>query len=42
MALQLEARFSKNDLLLSYLNRVYLGQAWGFEDASRRFFDRPA
>ena len=42
VALQLEARFSKNDLLLSYLNRVYLGQAWGFEDASRRFFDRPA
>ncbi len=42
VALQLEARFSKQDLLLSYLNRVYLGAVWGFEDASRRFFGRPA
>ncbi|WP_216902878.1 transglycosylase domain-containing protein [Synechococcus sp. CCY 9618] len=42
VALQLEARFSKGELLLSYLNRVYLGAVWGFEDASRRFFARPA
>jgi penicillin-binding protein 1A len=42
VALQLEARFSKQELLLSYLNRVYLGAVWGFEDASRRFFHRPA
>ncbi|MEA5390503.1 transglycosylase domain-containing protein [Cyanobium gracile UHCC 0139] len=42
VALQLEARFSKEELLLSYLNRVYLGAVWGFEDASRRFFNRPA
>ncbi|MFY8149687.1 MAG: transglycosylase domain-containing protein [Prochlorococcaceae cyanobacterium] len=42
VALQLEARFSKEELLLSYLNRVYLGVGWGFEDAARRFFDRPA
>lgn len=42
VALQLEARFSKRDLLLSYLNRVYLGAGWGFEDASRRLFDKPA
>ena len=42
VALQLEARFSKRDLLLSYLNRVYLGAGWGFEDAARRFFGRPA
>ena len=42
VALQLEARFSKRDLLLSYLNRVYLGAGWGFEDASRRFFGKPA
>lgn len=42
VALQLEARFSKEELLLSYLNRVYLGAVWGFEDASRRFFSRPA
>jgi membrane peptidoglycan carboxypeptidase len=42
VALQLEARFSKRDLLLSYLNRVYLGAGWGFEDASQRFFGRSA
>ena len=42
VALQLEARFSKTELLLSYLNRVYLGVGWGFEDAARRYFDRPA
>ncbi|MFM7732682.1 MAG: transglycosylase domain-containing protein, partial [Cyanobium sp.] len=42
VALQLEARFSKHDLLLSYLNRVYLGAGWGFEDGARRFFGRPA
>jgi penicillin-binding protein 1A len=42
VALQLEARFSKRDLLLSYLNRVYLGAGWGFEDASRHFFGRSA
>jgi membrane peptidoglycan carboxypeptidase len=42
VALQLEARFSKRDLLLSYLNRVYLGAGWGFEDAARHYFDRPA
>jgi membrane peptidoglycan carboxypeptidase len=42
VALQLEARFSKAALLLSYLNRVYLGVGWGFEDASRAFFDKPA
>jgi len=42
VALQLEARFSKRDLLLSYLNRVYLGAGWGFEDASRRLFAKPA
>ncbi|MFN9629330.1 MAG: transglycosylase domain-containing protein [Cyanobacteriota bacterium] len=42
VALQLESRFSKRDLLLSYLNRVYLGAGWGFEDASRRLFEKPA
>jgi membrane peptidoglycan carboxypeptidase len=42
VALQLEARFSKHDLLLSYLNRVYLGAGWGFEDAARRLFNKPA
>jgi len=42
VALQLEARFSKGDLLLSYLNRAFLGAGWGFEDASRRLFGKPA
>ena len=42
VALQLEARFSKHDLLLSYLNQVFLGAGWGFEEASRRLFDKPA
>ncbi|NBQ20682.1 MAG: FHA domain-containing protein [Synechococcaceae bacterium WB6_3B_236] len=42
VALQLEARFSKRDLLLSYLNRVYLGVGWGFEDAAQHFFRRSA
>lgn len=42
VALQLEARFSKEQLLLSYLNRAFLGAGWGFEDASRRLFNQPA
>ena len=42
VALQLEARFSKDELLLSYLNRVYLGVGWGFEDAAQAYFDRSA
>ena len=42
VSLQLESRFSKNQLLLSYLNRVYLGVGWGFEDASRVLFDQSA
>ena len=42
VALQLEASHSKRDLLLSYLNRVYLGVGWGFEDAARHYFARPA
>lgn len=42
VAMQLEQRFSKRDLLLNYLNRVYLGVGWGFEDASRAYFNKPA
>jgi membrane peptidoglycan carboxypeptidase len=42
VALQLEARHSKGELLLSYLNRVYLGVGWGFEEASRQLFAKPA
>ena len=42
VALQLESRFSKRQLLLSYLNRVYLGVGWGFEDSAQIFFDQSA
>jgi membrane peptidoglycan carboxypeptidase len=42
VALQLEASFSKRDLLLTYLNRVYLGSGWGFEAAARQLFAKPA
>jgi penicillin-binding protein 1A len=42
LSLQLEARYSKRDLLLSYLNRVYLGVGWGFEDAARHYFGKGA
>ena len=42
VALQLESRFSKSDLLLSYLNRVYLGVGYGFEDAAQTYFDTSA
>ena len=42
VALQLEMRFSKRDLLLAYLNRVYLGGGWGFEDGARAYFNKPA
>ena len=42
VALQLENRFSKGELLLSYLNRVYLGVGWGFEDSAQTFFDQSA
>ncbi len=42
VALQLEAGNSKRNLLLHYLNRVYLGVGWGFEDASRHYFGKGA
>ena len=42
MALQLEARFSKQALLLSYLNRVYLGVGWGFGRCLGAYFNQSA
>ena len=42
VGLQLETLFSKGELLLSYLNRVYLGVGWGFEDAAQTYFKRSA
>jgi len=42
VALQLEAVYSKDTILKTYLNRVYLGLAgYGFEDAARFYFDNP-
>ena len=42
VALWLEHRFSKDQILAIYLNRVYLGSgAYGVSAAARRYFDRP-
>ncbi len=43
VALKLEAVYSKNFLLKTYLNRVYLGVGnYGFEDAAQFYFDKSA
>ena len=43
MALALELRYSKEEILSIYLNRVYLGAGtYGFEAASQRYFGKPA
>ncbi|MEB3291989.1 MAG: PBP1A family penicillin-binding protein [Synechococcales bacterium] len=43
VALKLETVYSKNDLLLLYLNRVYLGYGnYGFEDAAQFYFGKSA
>jgi membrane peptidoglycan carboxypeptidase len=43
VALKLETFYSKNDILLTYLNRVFLGvDTYGFEDAGRFYFDKAA
>lgn len=43
VALKLETVYSKDDLMLTYLNRVYLGYGnYGFEDAARFYFGKPA
>ena len=43
LALALEAKFSKNEILELYLNKVYFGGgAYGIDSASRRFFNHPA
>ena len=43
LALWLEARFSKNEILEMYLNRVYLGAGtFGVEAASQRYFGKSA
>jgi len=43
LAFWLEHRFSKDEILALYLNRVYFGAgAWGAEAAARRYFGKPA
>ncbi|GAB4475968.1 MAG: transglycosylase domain-containing protein [Elainellaceae cyanobacterium] len=43
VALKLETFYSKDFLMLEYLNRVYLGNGtYGFEDASQFYFGKPA
>ncbi|MBD2252228.1 transglycosylase domain-containing protein [Nostoc parmelioides] len=43
VSLKLEAFYSKDEVLLMYLNRVFLGaDTSGFEDAAQFYFDKPA
>ena len=43
VALKLETFYSKDFILLTYLNRIYLGRdTYGFEDASQYYFDKSA
>jgi 1A family penicillin-binding protein len=43
VALKLETFYSKDEILKTYLNRVYLGiEAYGFEDAAQFYFDKSA
>jgi 1A family penicillin-binding protein len=43
VALKLETFYSKDHILLTYLNRVYLGVGLaGFEDAAQFYFNKPA
>jgi len=43
LAVWLETKFSKKQILSLYLNRVYFGEgAYGIEAASQRYFNKPA
>ncbi|NEQ37949.1 MAG: FHA domain-containing protein [Okeania sp. SIO3I5] len=43
VSLKIEAFYSKEELLLAYLNKVYLGlDLYGFEDAARFYFGKSA
>lgn len=43
LAFWLEGRYSKEDIMAIYLNRVYLGSGtFGIDAASRRYFNKPA
>jgi 1A family penicillin-binding protein len=43
LALEIDRRFTKDEILEMYLNSVYLGEgALGFEDAANTYFNKPA
>lgn len=43
LAIKLERRYSKDQILGFYINTIYLGRgAYGFEAAARSYFDKPA
>jgi penicillin-binding protein 1A len=43
LALRLERRFSKDQILALYMNRVFLGTgSYGFDAAARQYFGKPA
>ena len=43
LAMWLETKFTKDEILSLYLNRVYLGSGtYGVDAAARRYFDKPA
>ena len=43
VSFKIEAFYNKNEILLNYLNKVYLGlDLYGFEDASRFYFGKSA
>ena len=42
LTLRIEARYSKDDILTHYLNRIYFGAgAYGIEQAARTYFGKP-
>ncbi|WP_204312602.1 transglycosylase domain-containing protein, partial [Escherichia coli] len=43
LAVQLEHKFSKKEILALYMNRVYFGAGgYGIEAAAQRYFNKPA
>ena len=43
LAVELERRYSKNDILEMYLNTIYFGEgAFGIQDAAQRYFSKDA
>ncbi|MBW4548621.1 MAG: transglycosylase domain-containing protein [Symplocastrum torsivum CPER-KK1] len=42
VALKLETFYSKDQILKTYLNRIYLGETFGFEDGAQFYFEKSA